>query len=131
MTSAELFKIIGVGIIGLICYLVTKALKPELALFVSIITAILILLFCINGLTNILNSVTNLFEKTGINNGVFLTILKVIGIGYLIEFASSICTDAGCGNISDKIAFAGKVCILGLSLPIITNLLNIIVEILP
>ena len=131
MTNGELFKIIGIGIIGLVCYLITKPIKPELAIFISIATACLIFIFCVNGLSNILNTVVNLFEKTGINNGVFATILKIIGIGYLIEFSASICTDAGCGSLSDKIAFAGKICILGLSLPIITNLLNIIIEILP
>lgn len=131
MTFLELFKIIGVGFITLICYVIIKPMKPELAIFVSLAGACVILIFCVDALTDVIFTVTNLVEKTGINKSLVSTILKIIGIGYLVEFSSSLCQESGCAFIADKISLAGKVCILVLALPIITNLLNIIIEILP
>lgn len=131
MAFSELFKIIGVGIITLVCYVIIKPLKPDIAIFISLVGSCLILIFCIDSLSEVITSITNLVEKTGINSSLFSTILKIIGVGYLVEFASSLCVESGSPSIAEKISLAGKVCILVLSLPIITNLLNIIVEILP
>lgn len=130
MAFAELVKIIGIAIITLVCYLIIKPVKPDIAIFILIVGGCLILLFCINAMNEVVSVISGIVEKTGINSNLFLIILKVIGVGYLVEFASNICNDAGCSSLSDKICFAGKICILVLSLPIITNLLNIIVEIL-
>lgn len=127
----ELFKIIGIGIVALVAYLIVKQIKPDIALFVSLVGGCIILILTLNGLSEIISTIKSLVEKTGINSNIFVCILKIIGIGYLIEFAISLCTDAGCSSLSDKIALGGKVCILVVSLPIISNLLNIIIEILP
>ena len=66
-----------------------------------------------------------------IERGIFSSILKIIGIGYLTEFANGICVDSGAKSIGDKLQFAGKVVILLLALPILENLIEIIAEILP
>ena len=131
MAFSELFKIIGVGILTVVCYVIIKPIKPDLAVFVSIAGSCLILLFCIDSLSGVIAMVTNFISKTGLNNELFSLILKIIGIGYLTEFASNLCLEAGSNSISEKILFAGKICILIMSLPIISNLLNIIIEILP
>ena len=60
----------------------------------------------------------------------FVSVLKIVGVGYITEFANSICVDSGNSSIGDKILIAGKIIILTLSLPILTNLLNIIIELL-
>lgn len=131
MAFSELFKIIGIGLASVVCYVIIKPLKPDVAIFISIAGSCLILIFCVDALSDVIFAITSLVEKTGINKSLFSTILKIIGIGYLIEFASSLCTEAGAATIADKIALAGKICILVLSIPIITNLINIIIEILP
>ena len=45
MAFSELFKIIGVGIITLVCYTIIKPVKPEVAVFISIAGSCLILIF--------------------------------------------------------------------------------------
>ena len=131
MAFGELLKIIGVGLVTLIAYIIVKPIKPDMAVFISIAGSCVILLFCINSISSVFNAINNLVQKTGINSSLVSLILKIIGIGYLIEFASGLCVESGVPSIADKISLAGKICILVLSLPIITSLLNIIVEILP
>lgn len=127
----ELLKIIGVGFLTLIAYIVIKPLKPELAIFITVAGVCVILLFCIDGVISIIDTMTQFVQKTGINSQLFSCVLKIIGIGYVCEFASGVCTTAGNTTIADVISLAGKIVILLLSLPILTNLLNLIVEILP
>lgn len=128
---AELFKIVGVGFLTLIAYLIIKPLKPELAVLVSVVGSVVVLLFCVDGLVEIIETMTAFAQKTGLNTGMFACILKIIGVGYVIEFSSSVCQSAGNSNIAEVINLAGKITILVLSLPIIKSLIDIIMEILP
>jgi stage III sporulation protein AD len=127
----ELVKILGIGLIASIAILVVKQIKPEIAMVITIASSLIILLL----LVEMLASVTQVFDvlvlKTGIDRELFSSILKIIGIGYITEFSANICIDTGNTSIADKILLAGKVVILVLSLPIITSLVNIIVEIMP
>lgn len=127
----DVIKIIGIGLLTLVGYIVVKPIKPEIAIFISLAGSCIILVTCIDALSAVISSITNFVEKTGIDNSIISLILKVIGIGYLCEFASNLCNDAGNSLIAERITFAGKVCILILSLPIVVNLLNIIIELLP
>lgn len=131
MVFTELFKIIGFGILTAVCYVVVKPIKPEIAIFISLIGSCVILVLSIDSLSGIINAIFNFAETAGIKSEIFSLVLKIIGIGYLTEFASNLCIDAGVTSISEKILFAGKICIAVVSLPIITNLLNIIIGLLP
>ena len=53
------------------------------------------------------------------------------GIAFLTEFAVSVCSDAGEKAIASKIEIGSKVIIITMSIPIITSLLELIMEILP
>lgn len=122
---------VGVGVLTLVAYLLIKPLKPELAMFVSIVGALIIIMSCVDGLMSLVNTMTSFVEKTGINTGLFGCILKIIGVGYVVEFSSNLCSGAGNSTLSEAIVLAGKVTILVLSLPILTSLIDIIIDILP
>ena len=126
----EIFKIIGLGILICVVIIIVKQIKPEFAVLVLIAGSIIMLCYLFNYFTNILGVFDKIISKTGINAELFSIILKIVGIGYLIEFAANICSDSGNPAIADKIVLGGKLIILTVSIPIITNLLDIIVELL-
>lgn len=126
----EIFKIVALGILMCIVIIIVKQIKPEFAILVLIAGSVVMLCYLFNYFTNILGVFDKIISKTGINAELFAIILKIVGIGYLIEFAANICTDSGNPAIADKIVLGGKLMILTVSMPIITNLLNIIVELL-
>ena len=92
---------------------------------------IIITLSVLDELFEIVYTFYDIADSTGIERGIFSSILKIIGIGYLTEFANGIFVDSGAKSIGDKLQFAGKVVILLLALPILENLKEIIAEILP
>ena len=82
-------------------------------------------------LTGIINLLTNLGNQASINKEFIVILLKITGIALLTEFAVSVCKDSGEAAIASKIDFGGKIIMIGLSLPIIASLLEMILKILP
>ena len=127
----DIFKIIAVGILTTICTIVMKQFKPELAIFVTIAGSIVMIFLILSEIGPIIEDYKAILAKTNINSNIFSCVLKVIGIGYLAEFASGICVDAGVNSIAQKILLAGKVLILIVCLPVINNLIEIILDLIP
>lgn len=127
----DIFKIIIVGLITVVTTIILKQVKPEMAFLVSIAGSLVIIFMIVQDVVSVFDGLKTLSLKTGINSGLFKSILKVVGIGYITEFASSVCADSGNNSIADKIMFSGKVCILLLSMPVINNLIEMIMELMP
>lgn len=127
----DIIKIIGIGLISLILIIIIKQYRPEFTIYISIIAGVLIIVLSLEKLTGIINILTTLSNKTGINSQYLGILLKITGIAILTEFAVSICNDAGESAIATKIDLGGKVIIISISIPIIVALLELIVKILP
>ena len=127
----EIIKIIGIGLIALVVIIILKQYRPEFTIYVSIIAGILILAFIMEKFTGIINLLKTISDKTYINKQFLGILLKITGIAIIAEFAVSICSDAGEKAIASKIEIGSKVIIIAMSIPIISSLLELIVEILP
>ena len=127
----DIVKIIGIGLISLIIIIIIRQYKPEFTLYVSLIAGALILLFTMDKIGGIIDLLTSLSNKTAINNEFLSLLIKITGIAFLTEFAVSICKDTGESAIANKIDMGGKVIIVSMSIPIISSLLETIIEVLP
>lgn len=127
----EIIKIIGIGLVALVIIIILKQYKPEYAIYVSIIAGILILFFAMEKISGIVNLLQSISDKTYINKTFLSILLKITGIAFITEFAVSVCSDAGEKAIASKIEIGSKVIIVTMSIPIITSLLELIIEILP
>ena len=122
----EIFKIIGVAFITSIAAILLKGTKPELSFAVTVTGVIVILLLIIDSMQNTLGILTELAQLTGIENGIIKLLIKIVGVGYLTEFAAGILNDFGSGAVADKVVLGGKITILVLSLPVLEGLLQMI-----
>ena len=127
----EIVKIIGIALIALIIIIMLKQYRPEYAVFISILTGILILFLVMDRLTGIINLIESIQSKFSINIQFIALLIKITGIAFLSEFAVSICKDSGEAAIASKIELSSKIIIISMSIPIISNLLEIILKILP
>ena len=126
----EVIKIIGIGLISLIIIIIIKQYKPEFAIYVSIISGIIIIYMIFNKLEGIINLLKMISNKSGINNNFLDLLLKITGIAFLAEFAINLCKDSGEGAIASKIEMGTKVIIVSMSIPIISSLLEVITKLL-
>ena len=123
-----LVKVLVLGIIISMLVVFLKQVKPEYALLCLIVGSIVLLLYILNYLTEVFAFFQEVIDKTGISSNLFVSLLKIVGLGYLVEFSASVCRDSGNNSIADKVILAGKVMIFVLSMPIIRNLFEMILE---
>ena len=127
----DIIKIIGIALIALIITIIIKQYKPEFTIYVSLLAGVFILTLVIDKLGNIINLLKDISTKSGINNTFLSILLKMTGIAILSEFAISICKDAGENSIAGKLELGSKVVIIAMSVPIISNLLEVILKLMP
>ena len=124
----EILKLVAVGVVISVIAILLKSVKPELSVMVTIAGSVLMLLFIINYFTEIFNTFYQIISKSGIDSNIFWIVIKIIGVGYLVEFGANICADSGNTGIADKIVLGGKIIIFLMAMPIVTSLFNIILE---
>lgn len=127
----EIIKIIGIALVALIIIIMLKQYRPEYAIFISILTGVLILFLVMDRLSGIINLIESIQSKFSINTQFIALLIKITGIAFLSEFAVSICKDSGEAAIASKIELGSKIIIISMSIPIISSLLEIILRILP
>ena len=126
----SVIKIIGVGLIAVIIIIIIKQYKPEFAIYISIIAGAIILLMIMDKLESIIVLLKNISDKSGVSNKFLTLLLKITGIAFLAEFAINICKDSGENAIANKVEIGSKIIIVSMSIPIISNLLEVIVKLL-
>ncbi len=127
----SLYKIIGIALITCIATLIVKPVRPDFAVFISIVGGVIILFMLAGYLTDIFDVFNQIFNFTNVNSSLYKIIFKIIGVGYLVEFTASLCSDTGNNSLGDKVLLGGKIIILVMALPIITSILEIVMELLP
>lgn len=126
----EIFQLVGIALTTAVAALVLKGTKPEMALAVTVAGSIVMLLFAFEMLRGSLSLFQKIADVTGIDSSLVKILLKMIGIGYLVEFASGILADFGQNALADKLVFCGKILILVLAVPIVENVLRLILKLL-
>lgn len=121
-----LVKLIGIALIGVVAVSVLRTAKPEFAAFAVIGTGIVMVITLLSSLQSAILAFDELVQKSGIDDRVFSAVLKIIGIGYLTEYSSSVATDAGCASVAQKLQLGGKIVIFLMSISVVTALVDVV-----
>ena len=126
-----IFKIIAIGLITCLATMIVRPIRSDFAVIIAIVGGLIILFMVVNYLSSVFETFRNIIGITGLNSSLYTLLLKIIGVGYLVEFTAGICSDTGNSSLGDKVLLGGKIIILVMALPIITNVLHIVMELLP
>lgn len=124
----DIFKIIGIGLIGGFLSLTVKEYRKEYAVLIGVATSIAILMGIADMLKEVIDAFWELTEKSGVDMKYFVIVIKVVGVAYITQFASEVLRDGGENATALKVELAGKVFILGLTLPILTSFLEVCIN---
>ncbi|HLS52939.1 MAG TPA: stage III sporulation protein AD [Tissierellaceae bacterium] len=127
----EIFQVVGLGLVATTLIIVLRDHRPEFTIYISIVTGLIIFSMIMPHLSYVIDIMQDLSRKADIEIIYFSTILKIIGMAYVVEFGSQICRDAGENSIAMKIELAGKITIMILAIPILMALVDLIIKILP
>lgn len=84
---------------------------------IGIATGMVIFFYVLSQITVIIHFLSDMLEMVAIEEAYYVQLLKMLGIAYVAEFASSICKDAGHNSISGMIELFAKMSIVALSIP--------------
>ena len=121
-----IFDIVAVGILGVSASLILKEIKPSISIYVSMATCIVISFLVISKFKVLLEDVNSFLGKLSIPSNLIVSALKIIGVGYLIEFASDIAEEGGLISIANKITFAGKILVASICFPYVFDLFDMV-----
>lgn len=120
----EIIKIIGVAFVTAITAMLLRSTKPELSFAVTVTGVLVILLFVVDALQETLSLFSSIAKATALDDALVKLLIKIVGVGYLTEFAAGILGDFGCNSVADKVVFSGKITIFLLSIPIMEGVLQ-------
>ena len=122
----EVVRIVMLGMTGVLLGLFLRGTRPEYSVYLSLAAGILIFFYMTDKLSYLFSSVMKIQDYLPVDIEYLTTLLKIIGITYISEFAADICRDAGYSAIAGQIGIFAKLSILAVSMPIVTALLDTI-----
>lgn len=126
----EIVQVAALAMVSVCLILAIKNQRPEIAILLSIAAGTALLTICIPKIKDLLDGVDQISKMGAVNSETIGLLLKVVGIVYVTEFAARVCKDAQEESIALKVQIAGKVVILGIALPLMLDILNMIAGIL-
>ena len=122
---------IGVlGVAGALLAIQFKSGKAEYGIYISIALSLIIFFSVLGQLQTIIDALKTVGEYIRVDHLYIGTLVKMLGVTYIAEFASGICRDAGYQTIALQIEIFGKLAVLILSMPVLMGLLDTVREFL-
>ena len=127
----DIVKVVGVGFVAALISNILKEYKKEYAIYALLVGCMIIFLYSLDTLEQIVVFIKK-FNQINVSNIPFLEVLlKTTGIAILVEYSVSMCKDLGENSIANKIDFGGKLIIISLTIPVISESLNTLLKIMP
>ena len=112
------------GILAVVLAVQIKTLRPEYSSYLILAVGVLIAGLGASRMDVILETMKTIGSYIHIQNVYLGTLLKMVGIAYIAEFASGICKDAGFSSLGMQVEMFGKLSIMVMSAPVLLALLE-------
>jgi len=119
--------VVSIAVVGIVAVLLAvslKGIKGEYGTFLVLAAGFFIFFYGVGKLSTILDTMKEIQSYIKINSVYLSTLVKMIGITYIAEFASGICKDAGYSAVGTQIEIFGKLSVLAVSMPILLALIE-------
>lgn len=118
-------KVCGIVFCALSLIIVFKGLKGEYSLFIRLAITIGITIFTLTLIQPILTYIENIASNNPLIYKYFPYLIKSICIAFIVQITANCCNDVGEGTLADGVTLFGKVQIVLISIPLITDLISL------
>ncbi len=105
---------------------IVRQIKPESAVFVGIAAGLAILAAVITTAAPSIKAIAELAESAGIDGEFTKVLLKALAVCYITTLSADCARDAGESAVASKLELGGRISIAAISLPVFTNLANMV-----
>lgn len=121
-----MLKIIILALVTIFLSIILKQKSPEFSVIVNVAGGLLIVFFCFDYIIEIISYYSSLSSSINIDSSIIKLALKIVCIGFLTEFVSSLANDFGNSAIASKVIFGGKIVICVITLPVVKELVSLL-----
>ena len=126
----NIFAFVAVGLIGAFFAVFMRKMGEEYRVCVSVFCVCALLIAVFPYLSDLFSQSLSFAKLSGTATENFSFLLKSVGIGYVCQFSSDICADAGESAIASKIELVGRIAVLTMTVPVIGSLIDLIGQML-
>ena len=123
-------KISACALIASVVSLLLNKTGKEFSLLISAAVCCLIAVAALSYLDTVFTFLNKISQMGQINGETVRILFKAVGISFLAEFTSLLCSDAGNNAMAKIIQMMATIVIIWLSIPLMNNLLDLVAEIL-
>ena len=109
-----------------ILVLILKNSSKGIGEILSILVCVMVVAIAMSYLQPLRNFVQTIKNMTALDEELIAAIIKAVGISITAEITALICEDSGCHAMGRSIQILASVIIVGLMIPILTQLLKLI-----
>lgn len=125
-----MIKIVFIALLGVVASMLLKKTESNIGFGVAVVTGIIIVMCFYNEINNIISVFKTFTVGYGVSETHIKLLIKVLGISYITQLGASIAEECGEKFIAKKVELGGKILIVSLSIPVLINLLDKIIELL-
>ena len=122
-------KITGVVLCEILAFVLLRQYKSEYAVLLQLCGAVVIFFMIFSQLKDIIVFFKGALDYSGISSAYIASLIKALGIALVTQIATDLCKDNGAAALAGQVEFAGKVIILGVSLPILRGIAQLLLGI--
>ena len=124
------FQVTALCLVGALLAVVVRRGSPELALLLTLGAAVTVLLFLAEPIAELLAFLTELSERSGVSQELFVPLYKTVAIALVVKVGGDLCRDAGESALAAAVETAGAVCALLTALPLLRAVLDLLLELI-
>lgn len=126
----EIIKLSAIAIISAVLCIYLKKYREEYSMLVSLAAGAVIFGAALPYFRDFVIMVQAFADTGGISAEYLKPMIKVVGISYITAYSCELCRDAKEGALAAKLEMAGKLILLGISIPVITSLFETVVKLI-
>ena len=122
----DIIRISILGVAGVLLGFFLKETRPEYVCLITMGVGLVLLSLAVGKIRYVFDALERIQECVPVEGSYMESLLKMIGVTYIGQFASGICKDAGYSSTGQQIELFCRLSVMVLSMPVLLALLDTI-----
>ena len=124
----DLLALCGIALAAIVLTLTLKKESPAIAFLLALTAGLVILFRVFSAMGGAVQELTQVFAQGGMNQSLYLPVVKTVGVAVVVRVMSALSRDAGQSALAAKLEIAGSVLAIALCMPLLQQVLSLIEE---
>ena len=127
----ELMRMAGFAVTAALIAFTLRAAHRQAGAAVAMAAGLMLAFTAVTHLSPAVEALEGLSRRAGVGEGTAKLLLKLVAMAYISEFAVQACRDAGEEGLGAKVSLCGKMLLMLQTLPLITEIGDIALNLAP